>query len=76
MFEDDSGIPTRWFSPPGKGTKHPTGKDLTYRTGTNENAGPFWIERMKEYAQEQYDAGLWDPFESAEETNPEGGNTP
>ena len=47
VFEDDSGVPTRWVSPPGKGTKHPTGKDLTYRTGTNQDAGPFWIERMK-----------------------------
>lgn len=47
VFEDDSGVPTRWFSPPGKGTKHPTGKDLTYRTGTHADAGPFWIERMK-----------------------------
>lgn len=47
IFEDDSGVPTRWVSPPGKGTKHPTGKDLTYRLSPHENAGPFWIERMK-----------------------------
>lgn len=26
-----------------------------------------WIECLKNYAQEQYDLGLWDPFESAEE---------
>ena len=36
----------------------------------------IWIERMKDYAQEQYDAGLWDPFESAGESLPEGGNEP
>jgi len=46
IFEDDSGVPTKWRSRRGV-KKHPTGKDLTYRTGTNENAGPFWIERMK-----------------------------
>lgn len=46
VFEDDSDVPTRWFSPPGK-KKHPTGKDLTYRQDQNPNAGPFWAERMK-----------------------------
>ena len=46
VFEDDSGVPTRWFSPPGQ-KKHPTGKDLTYKTDQNPNAGPFWVERMK-----------------------------
>lgn len=46
VFEDDSGTPTRWFSPPGK-KKHPTGKDLTYKTDQNPLAGPFWVERMK-----------------------------
>lgn len=45
VFEDDSGVPTRWFSPP-KQKKHPTGKSLTYKTDQNPNAGPFWIERM------------------------------
>lgn len=46
VFEDDSGVPTRYFSPPGQ-KKHPTGKDLTYKQDQNPNAGPFWVERMK-----------------------------
>lgn len=46
VYEDDSGVPTRYFSPPGQ-KKHPTGKDLTYKQDQNPNAGPFWVERMK-----------------------------
>lgn len=46
VFEDDSGVPTRWFSPPGK-KKYPTGKSLTYATDVNPLAGSFWFERMK-----------------------------
>lgn len=45
VFEDDSGVPTRWFSPPGQ-KKHPVGRFLTYKTDQNPNAGPFWVERM------------------------------
>lgn len=44
VFEDNSGAPTRFFSPP---EKHPTGRALTYNTDTNPMAGPFWFERMK-----------------------------
>ena len=46
VFEDDSGIPTRFFSPPGK-KKHPTGRALQYKTDVNPLAGSFWFERMK-----------------------------
>lgn len=46
VFEDDSGEPTRFFSPPGR-KKHLTGEDLTYRTDKNPLAGSFWIVRMK-----------------------------
>lgn len=46
VFEDDSGVPTRFFSPPGQ-KKHPTGRPLTYATDVNPLAGPFWAERMK-----------------------------
>lgn len=46
VFEDDSGIPTRFFSPPGQ-KKHPTGRRLKYNTDTNPLAGPYWFERMK-----------------------------
>ena len=46
VFEDDSGIPTRFFSPPGQ-KKHLTGKALTYNQDTNPLAGPFWFPRMK-----------------------------
>lgn len=46
VYEDDSGVPTRYFSPPGR-KKHPTGKDLQYKTDQNPNAGAFWVERMK-----------------------------
>ena len=46
VFEDDSGIPTRFFSRPGQ-KKQPTGRDLQYNTDTNPLAGSFWFERMK-----------------------------
>ena len=46
VFEDDSGVPTCWFSPPGK-KKHPTGRSLKYATDVNPLAGPFWNRRMK-----------------------------
>lgn len=46
VFEDDSGIPTRFYSPPGQ-KKHLTGKALTYNQDTNPLAGAFWFVRMK-----------------------------
>lgn len=46
VFDDDSGVPTRWFSPPNQ-KKHPTGRDLHYTTDKNPLAGPRWEERMK-----------------------------
>lgn len=44
VFDDDSGVPTRYFSPP---VKYPTGRQLTYRTDINPLAGSFWFERAK-----------------------------
>ena len=46
VFEDDTGVPTRFFSPPGQ-KKHPTGRSLNHATDVNPLAGPFWFERMK-----------------------------
>lgn len=46
VFDDDSGVPTRFFSPPGR-KKHPTGRALQYRTDVNPLAGSHWFERMK-----------------------------
>lgn len=46
VFEDNSGIPTRFYSPPGQ-KKHLTGKQLQYSTDVNPLAGSFWFERMK-----------------------------
>lgn len=46
VFDDDSGVPTRYFSPPGR-KKHLTGKKLKYNQDTNPLAGAFWFERMK-----------------------------
>lgn len=46
VFEDDTGVPTRFFSPPGR-KKHLTDRDLTYKTDVNPLAGAFWFERMK-----------------------------
>lgn len=46
IFDDDSGEPTGWFSPPNK-RKHPTGRDLQYKHDKNALAGPRWIEPMK-----------------------------
>lgn len=46
IFEDDSGTPTGFFSPPGE-SKSPTGRALQYNTDVNPLAGAFWFERMK-----------------------------
>lgn len=46
VFDDDSDIPTRYFSPPNQ-KKHPTGRALQYSTDVNPLAGSFWFERMK-----------------------------
>lgn len=46
VFEDDSSIPTTFFSPKDQ-KKHPTGRSLTYATDVNPLAGSFWFERMK-----------------------------
>ena len=46
VFEDDSGTPTRWFSPPGQ-KKHPTGREMSYDTSVHPQAGKMWFERMK-----------------------------
>lgn len=46
VFEDDSGEPTRFFSPPGQ-EKHLTGRELQYSPDKNPLAGAFWFERMK-----------------------------
>ena len=46
VFDDDSGVPTRYFSPPGQ-PKHLTGRPLQYNTDTNPMAGSHWFERMK-----------------------------
>lgn len=46
IFDDDSGIPTGFFSPPGK-KKHLTGRPLQFSTDLHPLAGPYWFERMK-----------------------------
>ena len=46
IFDDDSGIPTRFFSPPGQ-KKHLTGRQLQFSKDLNPLAGSFWFERMK-----------------------------
>lgn len=46
IFENDSGEPTRFFSPPGQ-KKHLTGRSLQYSKEMNPLAGSFWFERMK-----------------------------
>lgn len=46
IFEDDSGEPTRFFSPAGQ-KKHLTGRSLQYSKEMNPLAGSFWFERMK-----------------------------
>ena len=45
VYEDDSGVPTRFFSPPGQ-EKHPTGRQMEYATDINPLAGSHWVERM------------------------------
>lgn len=46
VFDDDSGEPTRFFSPKGE-KKHPTGRPLQYSTEHSALAGSYWFERMK-----------------------------
>lgn len=46
VFDDNTGEPTSFFSPPGQ-KKHPTGRKLQYSTDVNPLAGSFWFERMK-----------------------------
>lgn len=46
VFEDDSGVPTRFFSPPGR-KKHPTGRPIQYNVDVNPLAGSHWHDRMK-----------------------------
>lgn len=49
VFDDDSGEPTRFFSPPNK-PKHPTGRQIDYTRSQSKNgplAGSHWFERMK-----------------------------
>ena len=46
VFEDDSGVPARFYSPPGQ-SKHLTGRQIQYNTDTNPLAGSHWVERMK-----------------------------
>lgn len=46
IFDDDTGVPTGFWSPPGQ-RKHPTGRQLQYKTDRNPLAGAFPIERMK-----------------------------
>ena len=46
VFEDDSGEPTRFFSPR-RQKKHLTGRQLEFSTDLNPLAGAFWFERMK-----------------------------
>ena len=45
VFEDNSGEPTGFFSPPGQ-QKHPTGRQIQYKTDKNPLAGAFPFERM------------------------------
>jgi hypothetical protein len=44
IFEDNTGEPTGFRSPP---KKYPTGRQLQYSTDVNPLAGSFWFERMK-----------------------------
>jgi len=46
VYEDDTGEPTRFFSPPGV-KKHPTGRELKYSPDVNPLARSFWFEAMK-----------------------------
>lgn len=44
IFEDDTGVPTSYWSPP---KKYPTGRQLQYKKDINPLAGSYWFERMK-----------------------------
>ena len=46
IFDDNSGVPTGFWSPPGQ-PKHPTGRQLQYNTDVSPLAGAFPIDRMK-----------------------------
>jgi hypothetical protein len=40
------GVIVGWFSPPGKGSKHPTGKNLNYSTEQHPKATSKWDKAM------------------------------
>ena len=42
----ESGVITGWFSPPGKGSKYPTGRPLTYSTELHPLATHHWDRAM------------------------------
>ena len=46
VFDDNSGVPTRFWSPPNQ-PKHLTGRPLKFSKDPNPLAGSFWFERMK-----------------------------
>ena len=46
IFDDNSGVPSGFFSPPGQ-AKYPTGRPINYKKDVNPLAGAFPLERMK-----------------------------
>lgn len=42
----ENGTITGWFSPPGKGTKHPTGRSINYSTEHHPLATHHWEQAM------------------------------
>ena len=42
----ENGTVTGWFSPPGKGSKHPTGRQINYSTELHPLATHHWDEAM------------------------------
>ena len=46
IFDDNSGEPSGFFSPPGE-KKSPTGRRMKYNKSINPLAGSFWFIRMK-----------------------------
>ena len=49
----ENGTVTGWFSPPGKGSKHPTGRQINYSTELHPLATHHWDEaRMRDRGSE------------------------
>ena len=54
----ENGVITGWFSPPGKGTKHPTGKSINYSHELHPLATHHWDQAMLRDRKDEFIASI------------------